>query len=100
MTGLCRPHRDGVVIDVVAVPGARRDEVVGRHGDALRVRVRAAPERGRANAAIEAVLAAALGARPSDVRVERGATSRRKQVVVRTDDVAAVTAAVLALAST
>lgn len=97
MTALCRRCPGGVAIDVIAVPGARRDEIVGRHGDALRVRVTAAPEKGRANGAIEALLARSLGTRPSDVHVERGATSRRKRVVVTTDDPDAVVAAVAAL---
>ena len=38
-------------------PGAGRSEIVGRHGDAWRVRVAAAPERGKANASVVELLA-------------------------------------------
>ena len=43
------------------VPSASRDEVAGCLGDALKGRARAPAERGRANKAVEALLAAELG---------------------------------------
>jgi uncharacterized protein YggU (UPF0235/DUF167 family) len=56
--------------------------VVGRHGDAWRVRVNSRPERGRANDAVLGVLAVALGVRRSDVRLVGGATGKDKLVEV------------------
>ncbi len=41
-------------------PGARRNEVVGRHGDGWKVRVIAPPEDGRANEAVLGLLAEQL----------------------------------------
>jgi uncharacterized protein (TIGR00251 family) len=69
-------------IAVVVSPGAKRSEVVGRRGDAWKLRVAAPPERGRANAAVCALLAEALGVPTSSVRVVAGTTSRRKLVEV------------------
>ena len=48
----------------------------------LKVRVRAAPEDGKANAALEALLAKALGVAKSNVKVARGAAARLKTVEV------------------
>jgi uncharacterized protein len=64
-------------------PGAARTGVAGLHGDALKVKVAAAAERGRANAAVARLLAGELGVRPSDVEVVSGHASRRKRVRVR-----------------
>lgn len=64
------------------VPGASRDAIAGWLGDALKVRVSAPPERGKANAAVEALLAEALGVAPPDVRIVAGQASARKQVEV------------------
>jgi uncharacterized protein YggU (UPF0235/DUF167 family) len=62
------------------LPSARRSQVVGRLGDAWKLRVHAAPERGRANDEVVTLLAATLDIAPSDVRVVAGHTTREKVV--------------------
>ncbi len=64
------------------VPGARRSEVVGRLGDAWKLRVQAPPERGKANGEVVALLARALGVPRSTVRVVHGHTTGDKVVEV------------------
>lgn len=61
-------------------PGGSRAAVIGRHGDAWKVRVVAPPERGRANDSVVAFLATTLGLRRPDVRIVSGASSRNKTV--------------------
>lgn len=65
------------------VPGSSRDRLAGLLGDALKVQVAAAPERGKANAAVEALLAEVLGISARSVSVVRGHTSPRKTVLAR-----------------
>jgi uncharacterized protein (TIGR00251 family) len=78
---------DGAVLLWLHVqPGAARDGVVGPHGDALKVKVSAPPERGRANAALARLVARDLGVRPSDVEVVAGRSGRRKRVRVQGAD--------------
>ncbi|MBI2856559.1 MAG: DUF167 domain-containing protein [Chloroflexi bacterium] len=62
-----RSHRQGVEVTETGV---------------VTVRVRAAPERGKANAAIIEALARALQVPPSAVEIVRGHVSRDKVVVV------------------
>ncbi len=71
-----------VRIAVHVTPRAARDEVAGWRGSELAVRVTAAPADGKANAAAERVVAAALGVPKSAVAVVRGHTSRHKQLTV------------------
>jgi uncharacterized protein YggU (UPF0235/DUF167 family) len=71
-----------VRLAVKVTPGASRDAVVGWLGDAVKVAVREPAERGRANAAVERVLAAALGLSAASVRIAAGGASPRKVVVV------------------
>ena len=68
-----------IVLRVHVQPGAGRTEVVGRHGDALKVRVAAPPEGGRANQAVGQLLATTLGVAPSNVTLVSGSTSRSKR---------------------
>jgi uncharacterized protein (TIGR00251 family) len=75
-------------IAVVVSPGAKRSEVVGRQGDAWKLRVAAPPERGRANAAVCVLLAEVLGVPAASVRVVAGGTSRRKVIEVDGRDAA------------
>ena len=72
----------GVTFAVRVVPRASKDEIVGIHGDALRIRLTAPPVEGRANEALIAFLAQRLGVRKSQVEIVAGATSRRKMIRV------------------
>ena len=63
-------------------PGAARTGVVGRHGAAWKVRVAAAPEDGRANAAVVRLLADTLGLAVRDVEIVSGHGSRDKTVAL------------------
>jgi uncharacterized protein (TIGR00251 family) len=69
-------------IELTVAPGAARSELVGRHGNGWRVRVAAPPERGRANRALEELLAESLGVSRADVAVVAGRSSRHKVVEV------------------
>ena len=65
------------------VPGAGRPGIVGRYGDAWKVRVTAAPERGKANEAVLVELASVLDVSRQDVDLVAGHSSRDKVVLVR-----------------
>lgn len=79
-----RAHADGVEIDLKISPGARGSEVVGPHGDRLKLRIAAPPEAGRANKAICALLAQHFNVRACDITITRGATHPLKTVLIRT----------------
>ena len=61
-------------------PGAGRAAVVGRHGDAWRVRVTEPPERGKANDAVVRLLAETLAVPRSAVTLVSGHGGREKIV--------------------
>lgn len=71
-----------VRLSVVVTPKSGRDEVVGWKDSELHVRVTAAPEGGKANAAVCKVVAKALGVPKSAVRVVRGDASRHKSLEI------------------
>lgn len=83
---------DGVVLRLLVQPGAGSDTVVGVHGDALRLRVSAPAVDGRANRAVEALVAEVLGVDRRQVRLTAGARGRRKRVRVAGLDLAAAEA--------
>lgn len=75
-----------MLLHLKVVPKSSRDRVVGWIGDRLKVQVSAAPERGKANAAVVDVLAAALGIPRGRVRIVAGETSPLKTVEIDGDD--------------
>ncbi len=79
-SGLVRETPDGAVLSVWVVPGASRTEITGRHGDAVKIRVGAPPEGGRANRMVGELLARSLGVERA--RVITGEGSRRKGVLL------------------
>ena len=85
------PVEGGVVLSVHAQPGARRTEVVGRHGEAVKIRVAAPAVEGRANEALIAFVADEFGLRKSAVTVRSGGSSRHKRL--RLDGIDPTTAA-------
>jgi len=64
-------------------PGARTTEVVGRQGEAWKVRVAAPPERGRANDALLKLLAETLGVPRTELELVAGGSGRDKIVELR-----------------
>ena len=70
-------------LKVKAVPGASRSEVVGRLGAALKIRVAAPPEGGKANREILDLLAERLGLPAASVTLVSGAASSAKVVELR-----------------
>jgi uncharacterized protein (TIGR00251 family) len=62
--------------------GARKTELVGRHGDAWKVRVSAPPENGRANDAVLKLLAERVGVARRAVSLVSGHSGREKVVQV------------------
>ena len=75
-------------LEVRVHPGARREGLKRRADGALQIEVTAAPEGGRANEAVCALLARALGIGRTKVTVVRGHAARRKQVEVEGLDAA------------
>ena len=65
-----------------AQPGARAGEVVGEHGDCIRIKVAAPPVDGKANEALLRWLAQRLDLPQRDVELVSGASSRTKRVAV------------------
>lgn len=82
------PHAEGCVLPIRASPGARRNGVTGVHNGMLKVSVTQAPEKGKANKALAAVLAKALGLRKSQVELLSGETSQEKRFLIRDVDAA------------
>ena len=70
------------ILTVHVVPRAARTEVVGRHGDAVKIRLAAPPVDGAANEELVRFLAERLGVARRAVTLKAGASSRRKTVAI------------------
>jgi len=69
-------------LEVKVVPGASRTELSGWLGQRLKVKVAAAPEKGKANQAVIKLLSEILAINESAITIVSGATSQRKAVEI------------------
>lgn len=76
-------HAEGTILPVRAHAAARRNAIRGEQAGSLQVSVTQAPEKGKANKAIVAVLADALKLRKSQFELLSGETSPQKRFLVR-----------------
>jgi uncharacterized protein (TIGR00251 family) len=75
-------HGDAVRLTLHIQPGAKKTEIAGEHGDALKIRLAAPPVDGKANAALLSYLAQAFDVPQRQVTLKQGDTSRRKVVEI------------------
>ena len=80
---MIQTHPDGATLAVRAQPGAKKDAVLGRHGEAVKIAVTAPPEDGRANAALMEYLKSWLGVKRSQVELLSGEKNRNKVFLIR-----------------
>jgi uncharacterized protein len=72
-----------IILRLHVQPGAGKTAVMGRHGDALKVKVAAPPTGGRANDACLALVAETLGVPAASLELSAGASSRSKRIRVK-----------------
>ncbi len=78
----CREDGGAIVLSLHVQPGAKRTEVAGIHGGALKIRLAAPPVDGKANAELRRFLGDAFGVPIARVVLVRGESSRQKTVRV------------------
>ncbi|MFH2134118.1 MAG: DUF167 domain-containing protein [Pseudomonadota bacterium] len=77
-----RRNGDVLTLTLHVQPGAKRSEVAGLHGEALKIRLAAPPIEGRANAALCKFIAEIFGVTQRQVELKQGAQSRHKVVAI------------------
>lgn len=82
MSEWLRQSGDRLTLTLHIQPGAKKTEIAGLHGDALKIRLAAPPVDGKANAALLAFVAATLDLPKQAVSLKSGQSSRHKVVEV------------------
>lgn len=77
-------RRNGEVVSLTLhiQPGAKRSEIAGLHGEALKIRLAAPPVEGRANEALLKFIAELFGVPVRQVELKQGGQSRHKVVAI------------------
>jgi uncharacterized protein (TIGR00251 family) len=82
VSGWYRRNGDELTLTLHIQPGAKRSEIAGLHGEALKIRLAAPPIEGRANEALLRFVADLFGVSLRQVELRQGAQSRHKVVAV------------------
>jgi hypothetical protein len=75
--------KKGLAIKVKVQPKAKKDEILGVEGNRIKLRIKAPPEKGRANEACIILLAKVLGITKKEVKLVFGATAREKIFLIQ-----------------
>ncbi|MHB0946918.1 MAG: DUF167 domain-containing protein [Sedimentisphaerales bacterium] len=73
---------DGIIFQVKVVPAGSKTSIEGIYGNMLKVKLSAAPEKGKANEALLEFLAERLGVKKKFVKIVSGQTSKVKQIAI------------------
>ena len=87
MTKFYEAKRDGIILRVHLQPRAKRNEIVGIHGDSIKIRLKAPPVDGKANEEARRFLAKVLGIKRHQVILRAGTTSRSKSFLIKDVDI-------------
>ncbi len=80
--GCLESRGEDLLLHIHVQPGAKSSAVVGRHGNAVKIRLRARPIEGAANAALCAFLCDRLGLSRRQVELLRGDSARDKVIAI------------------
>ena len=78
-----REHPDGIIFKIFVQPRSSKNVIVGLHGDALKIKLTAAPVDNAANKMCIKFMAKHLGVSNSQLEIISGHTSRTKQLLLR-----------------
>ena len=82
MVDWCRVNGEVITLTLHVQPGAKRSEIAGLHGDALKIRLAAPPVEGRANEALLRFIAELFDVTLRQVELKQGGQSRHKVVAI------------------
>ena len=77
-----RAVEGGGTVTLAVQPNAKSTEIIGTHGEALKIKVASPPVEGAANRVLATFLASLLGVKQRDVTLLRGASSRQKTLKI------------------
>jgi uncharacterized protein (TIGR00251 family) len=81
-SGWYRRNGETIMLTLHVQPGAKRSEIVGLHGEALKIRLAAPPIEGRANDALLKFIADLFAVPLRNIELTHGGQSRHKVVAV------------------
>lgn len=74
------------ILKIYLQPGAKKSEIVGKHGDYIKIKVQSPPIEGKANDALINFLAKVCGVSKSSISIASGEKSRIKTICIKNCD--------------
>lgn len=78
--------KDGFVIKIHIVPNSSKTQIVGQHGDKLKIKIKAPPVDGKANEEIIQFFCKKFGLKKNQAELVTGHTSKSKNILLRIED--------------
>lgn len=82
MAGAIYREKDRLILNLKVQPRAKKDEIVGLQGELIKVRIKAPPVDGKANAYLLKFMAKTFGVSQSRIKLVRGESNREKCISI------------------
>lgn len=79
--------KDCILIKVHIVPNSSKTQIVGTHGDRLKLKIKAPPVDGKANEEIVSFLSKTLNIKKNQIELMTGQTSKSKNLLIKAFDI-------------
>ena len=79
--------KDGIVIKIHVVPNSSKTQIIGEHGDRLKIKIKAPPVDGKANEEVIDFLCEKLGIKKNQAELVAGQTSKSKNILLKIENI-------------
>lgn len=79
--------KDGIILNLKIIPNSAKNEIIGILNNYIKIKINAAPEKGKANDELISFLSEKLNIKKSDISILKGEKNKEKKILIKCNDI-------------